>query len=67
MDRADKIARDLVTPGGSEEICESLRLYTSDGRYMGGWSLEGLSSRIRKHLRGEFGDEPVVDTAPRTK
>lgn len=53
MKRAEEIAKDLMTVGGSSEQATHLKLYDGD-RYLGGWSLAGLTRRIQQHLAGEL-------------
>jgi hypothetical protein len=58
MDKSERIALDLMTAGkAGREVADSLKLYRRDGLYLGGWSLRGLSDRIRKHLTGELESE----------
>ena len=61
-DKAERIARDLMTGGADNLLADSLTLYR-DGRYLGAWSLLGLAIRIRKHLSGELDamDRETVD------
>lgn len=49
---ATKIARDIMTPVGSDLVYR-LDLIADDGRNMGGWALNPLAKRIEQHLRGE--------------
>ena len=54
MNKARRIAEDLMT-NGSGDVADTLRLVRRvDQKDLGGWSVEGLTARISKHLTGEL-------------
>ena len=65
MDLAEQIARDLMTDGMGEKA-DHLKLF-QNGRDLGGWSLEGLTGRIRKHLNGNIKTETPKPSKPNRK
>tara|TARA_R110000868_G_scaffold14070_3_gene65608 strand:- start:2284 stop:2652 length:369 start_codon:yes stop_codon:yes gene_type:complete len=71
--KAKQIAEDLMT-NGNGDIADSLHLVRggsdvrspgtveSNNTYLGGWSIEGLTSRIQLHLQGSL-DEMTAEEA----